>query len=227
MTERAIPRALAIASSLLAMSLVGVSCKNHNRPRDVELAPASPERLIEARDIAQRAGVQARRAARLRETGKNADESTAKAVELYRQALTLHRSMPEAWNNLGVLLMEQQDYLAASEAFTMAMELSPADPRPAENLGLVYDRAGWGEESLRCYRLALDRDPNYRPALRGAIRAAHLLGIADQRTLDTVRQGLMLENEPEWRALFEREKLRIEGRIEAERQAAAAIAPKP
>ncbi len=126
--------------------------------------------------------------------------------------------MPEAWNNMGIQLMHLKDYLAASEAFTFAMQQSPTDPRPCENLGIVYDRTGWSEESLKYFDMALDRSPNYLPALRGAIKAAHLLSEASEERLEQVRRALMIETDPAMREFFEREQLRISGRLDQDAQ---------
>lgn len=138
------------------------------------------------------------------------------AIALYRDALRNAPDLAEAWNNLGILLMARSDYAGAAEAFRIAMDLRPTDPRPAENLGLAYLEAGWGVEALRYYEVALERDPNRRESLRGAIKATHLLNLADQKALDRVRRALLIENDPEWRMIAERERVRIEHRLESE-----------
>ncbi|MBK7403831.1 MAG: hypothetical protein IPJ41_04150 [Phycisphaerales bacterium] len=177
-------------------------------------------RLQEARQAAQQAAATAAKAARARER-KRTDEAaklTSQAVEQYRDALNISGDMPEAWNNLGALLVVQGDLMPAADAFTIAMQQSPTDPRPCENLGLVYNRAGWAEESLKYYDLALDRSANYLPALRGSIQQASLLGLADETRLANVRRALMLEQDDRWRDLFDREQLRITGRMETDKR---------
>ena len=62
--------------------------------------------------------------------------------------------------------------------------------------------------------MALERSPNYLPALRGAIKASHLLGEADEKRLTQVRRALMIETDPTLREFFEREQVRILGRLE-------------
>lgn len=143
-----------------------------------------------------------------------------RAIALYRDAVRNAPDLAEAWNNLGILLMERMDYAGAAEAFRVAMDLRPTDPRPAENLGLAYLDAGWGVEALRYYEMALERDPNRRESLRGAIKATHLLNLADQKALDRVRRALLIENDPDWRMIAERERVRIEHRLESERSLA-------
>ena len=140
---------------------------------------------------------------------------------LYQDAVTTYPDLAAAWNNLGVLLMERQDYMAASEALKRAARLSPADPAPLENLGLVYQRAGWSEEALRYYAAALSRDPYHVGALRGAAKAARLLNKADAEALERVRTALMLEKDAGWRMFFERERVRIQSRMQLENSAGA------
>lgn len=182
--------------------------------------PAPGARLAEARGIAQQAAEIATKAKAARVDGrdKEADKLAAKAIEQYRQALNVSGDMADAWNNLGVLLVDQKDLMGAADAFTIAMQQSPADPRPCENLGLVYSRAGWSEESLKYYDLAIERSPNYLPALRGAIQQAHLLGQADEARLKQVRRALLLEQDERWQMFFEREQVRISGRLETDRR---------
>lgn len=159
---------------------------------------------------------------RARELFAQAEQARAagdidQAVQLYQQSVTLDPDAPEPWNNLGVLLMDQRRYMDAAEAFRNALTYSrPEDPRAAENLGLVYARAGWGEESLLYYLEALKRAPTSTTALRGAIRAGHLLNVADDDALQRVRTGLLVEPDPQWHEFFQRERFRIEQRLRAE-----------
>lgn len=207
-----------ILSLALCVALAG--CAGQGRRG----APADFSGIAQQQAEARRAALDASAvgakadAARERGNTEQADKLSREAVERYRGALAVYAEMPEVWNNMGVQLMQLQDYLAASEAFTFAMQQSPTDPRPCENLAIVYDRTGWSEESLKYFDMALDRSPNYLPALRGAIKAAHLLGEADQNRLDQVRRALMLETDPGLREFFEREQLRISGRMAQETQ---------
>lgn len=207
---------LCCAALVVLSSGVFVGCESSSKTRRSDIPGAMAQQVAEARQAAVGASETARKAQKARDRGK--DEEAAKlskvAIEQYRRALSLSADMPEVWNNLGVELMHVQDYLGASESFNMAMQLSPTDPRPAENLGLVYHRTGWVEESLRYYDMALERSPSYLPALRGAIKASHLLGEADEKRLEQVRRALLIETDPTLREFFEREQVRILGRLE-------------
>ncbi len=205
-------------AALVSGAAVFTGCESTSRTQrhEIQSPDALARQVAEARQAALVASDTARKAAQKRDKGKpdEAQRLSRTAIEQYRRAISLSPDMPEVWNNLGVELMRVEDYLGASESFSMAMQLSPTDPRPAENLALVYDRTGWAEESLRYYDIALERSPNYLPALRGAIKAAHLLGEADEKRLDHVRRALMIETDPKLREFFEREQVRILGRLE-------------
>jgi len=206
------------AACVLLLALGG--CSSTRTDSSAETFAALGAQLQQARQAAIDADATATKARRARERGREeeADRLEQQAIEQYRAALAISGEMPDAWNNLGVLLMEEGDLVAAADAFTIAMQQSPTDPRPAENLGLVYSRAGWVEDSLKYYDVALERSPNYLPALRGAIKQAHLLGEADEKRLEQVRRALMLETDERWRLVFERERVRIAGRLENNRR---------
>lgn len=210
-----------VACGAVALLSAGCASTGSRSTNSTNAAISSQaEQLVKARQLALGAAATATRAeaARAKDRTTEADRLSRRAIEQYREALSYSSDMPEVWNNLGIQLMRLQDYLAASEAFTIAMQMSPTDPRPCENLGVVYDRTGWSEESLKYFDLALDRSPNYLPALRGAIKAAHLLGETDQRRLDQVRRALMIETDPKMREFFEREQVRISGRLDHYKQ---------
>lgn len=141
-----------------------------------------------------------------------------RAIELSRSALDLSPDLGGVWNNLGVSLMKQDQPIAAVESLQRAAELLPNDPRPYENLGHLYRERGFGEDALKYYALSLDRDSYWIPSLRGAVTAAKDLLRADDDGLDRIKRGLMVENDPAWRKVFEAERTRVEQAL-AERNA--------
>lgn len=134
----------------------------------------------------------------------------AHAEDLEQRAITIVPSMGSAWNNLGVARLKQRDYLGARDALLRAAELLPTDPRPYENLGHVHNEAGYDAEALQCFRESLGRDPNWLASLRGAARAQKYLLRSDEAGLEIVKRGLYIEKDPQWRHLFESERLRME-----------------
>lgn len=174
---------LLLAGALALSSLAG--CVTERRGE-------GPAKLPEP----QRPNVQA---ARERALAAQKIKDPERAITLYQESVSLNPEFSVAWNNLGVLLMSLQRYLEASEAFARATELEPTDPRPMYNLALTWDRAGYPDEALRFYIRTIDRDPNYLPALRGAVRAQQLRGEADERTLEWIRRALLQETDRQWR----------------------------
>lgn len=160
--------------------------------------------------------VAAKEATRLFTLGRNAEKmgEWADAETYYRQAIAASNDLAGAWNNLGVVLMQQENYMEATNAFRRAADLLPSDPTPYENLGLTYQRAGYSEDAMRAYSMSLERDPNWLPSIRGYATSAKLLNRADDADLDVLRRGLMLDMDPKWRELYNFQRLRIERDIE-------------
>ena len=121
--------------------------------------------------------------------------------------------MEDVWNNLGLLLLERGEPDKAISAFSMASELDPTDPRPVTNVGITMLRIGWAEDAIDDFHRALEISPSYLPALRGAIRAADLLGRAQYEDLERIRRALLAERDDQWRAYLERQRFLIESRL--------------
>ncbi len=155
--------------------------------------------------------------------------SRAEALDLFRQASVLHQegefdkalkkyhesiekdnTIFAAWNNMGQLLMEQKNYADAVAAYKIASDLQLNDPRPDYNIGLAYQKIGWGEESFTHFERSLERDPNYLPSLRGIVRTAEMIGVGDQTVLQHIRNGQLRENDAQWREYFDRQRFRVE-----------------
>lgn len=142
------------------------------------------------------------------------DEKNSEAIALYQEAVQMYRDFPAAWNNMGVLMLKEQRYLEAAECFVNAQEMAPQDPRPAYNLGLTWDKAGYPSDALSHYQHALQRDGKYLPALRGAARASWLLRRYTDSSLDTVRTALAIERDGRWREWLELENVRIQNELD-------------
>jgi tetratricopeptide (TPR) repeat protein len=161
-----------------------------------------PERIARAYQLAKRAA--------------RADDA-ADAERLYREAVATYAEFAPAWNNLGVSLMLQERYLEAAEAFDRAAELAPADPRPPYNRGLLWFRRAYPREALPFFLVALERDPNYLPALRAAVQTEIRLRESSTATLDRIQRALLLETDPKWRSQFELQRIRVEAELDAKK----------
>ncbi len=182
---------LSAALALLA------SCES--KQRTLSISPGSPAE--EARALSK--------AVELAEEAYKS-RKPVEAFEKYRLAVQEYSEFPAAWNNLGVLLMEQENYLSAAEAFATAGDLSPTDPRPIFNLGLCWDKRNYLNDARTYYRRALERDKNYLPALRGTIRADALLNDQSEETLMLIERALALESDDAWQKWLKLQRIRIE-----------------
>jgi tetratricopeptide (TPR) repeat protein len=135
------------------------------------------------------------------------------AADLGRRAVAIQPSLGAAWNNLGISLMELGQNMEAVQAFQRAADALPTDPKPYENLGLLYLRVGWSEDALKYYVLSLGRDPYWLPSLRGSVVAAKNLLRSDEEGLERIKRGMLIETDPAWKPIFENERLRVSGEL--------------
>lgn len=186
---------------LLAPALLGACARQGGKSIVLSGVKPAGQRLAEAQDIALRAQ-------RSVERGRPEE-----AITRYQEALAAYDDFPAAWNNLGVLLMRQERYLEAADAFAAASERAPSDPRPVFNLGLTWERASYLDEALSHYERSLSRDPRYLPAIRGAVRAEQALGVVSEASAERLRLGLLIERDEVWRAYFEQQRIRVDAEL--------------
>ena len=117
---------------------------------------------------------------------KRSDEARAE----YERAITLDPKMPEAYLNLGILLLDKQQYAAAVAPLTKVVELLPAQSRPRSLLAVAQDRSGDQEGAARSFEGVLHLDPN-------DVTANHYLGDLD------LRRGKPAEAEARFRHALE------------------------
>jgi Flp pilus assembly protein TadD len=117
---------------------------------------------------------------------KRSDEARAE----YERAIALDPKMPEAYLNLGILLMDKQQYAAAVVPLRKAVELLPAQSRPRSLLAVAQDRSGDQEGAARSFEGVLHLEPN-------DLTANHYLGDLD------LRRGKPAEAETRFRHALE------------------------
>jgi tetratricopeptide (TPR) repeat protein len=101
---------------------------------------------------------------------KRGDDARAE----YERAIVLDPKMPEAYLNLGILLVDKQEYAAAVAPLSKAVELLPAQSRPRSLLAVAQERSGDQEGAARSFEGVLHLDPN-------DAAANHYLGELDLR----------------------------------------------
>ncbi|MFO0375649.1 MAG: tetratricopeptide repeat protein [bacterium] len=172
-------------------------------PAGCATSPRDPS-VMEAENIRRSMGV-AEAGERLTEAGKYED-----ALDKFREAVILNRRNFAAWNNLGVVLMEQNRALEAAEAFRTASELAPGDARPLKNLGDLWQKQGYLAEAAEFYYKAIEVNPDYLEAYREAVRVDHLRENRTFAAKDRVREALLREQDPAWREFFRRQKVLLD-----------------
>ena len=71
-----------------------------------------------------------------------------------REAARLDPDLTDAQFNLGVAMMEKEDWPAAAEAFEHAVAQSKDDSEALARLGYAYERMGRMEDAVKQYRRA-------------------------------------------------------------------------
>jgi protein O-GlcNAc transferase len=92
---------------------------------------------------------------------KRADEARAE----YERAIGLDPQMSEAYLNLGILLLDKQDYSAALAPLQRAVELLPAQSHPRYLLAIAQDRSGDEAGAVASFEQVLHLDPKDLTAL--------------------------------------------------------------
>lgn len=140
---------------------------------------------------------------------------TDRAIELYEKSLELSRDFMVVPNNLGELYRQKGDRLRAVMYFQDAADLDPTDPRPCYNIACIYHEAENPAKALDYFKQSLARHQQYLPSLRGMAQVGRRLVIADDDILSMMNLALLIEKDPAWRKIFQEEKYRIEGALQA------------
>jgi tetratricopeptide (TPR) repeat protein len=85
-------------------------------------------------------------------------EKDQEAIEAYQQAIDLDEYLPWIHNNVGVLLLDQNEIDLAIYHFRMAINLNPDNIHANRNLGNAYYTLEQWEAAARAYQQALDLD---------------------------------------------------------------------
>ncbi|MEM1422507.1 MAG: hypothetical protein AAGH64_00740 [Planctomycetota bacterium] len=164
-----------------------------------EFAKWRAERLAQAQKLAERA---------------EREDDLAEKEALLRDAVDLFPQHSAFWTNLGAVLAARNDYASAAEAFGLASELDPTDPRPAYNHGALYVRRYWYQPAIPHFEQALGRDPNYLNAIRGLARTRVVLRDFDSDLVDLLDRAVLLESDERWLAYFQRQRVAVRAEMD-------------
>jgi tetratricopeptide (TPR) repeat protein len=84
---------------------------------------------------------------------------TATAIQKYRAMLKLAPRLAPAYNNLGMIYFNQQDYTHAAEVLKRGLEVNPNMPTAEAMLGMCYFQLGMNEKAEPLLRAALKANP--------------------------------------------------------------------
>jgi Flp pilus assembly protein TadD len=163
--ERAFEDALAIDPShvktLLNESRLFIEQKRHDEAID---------RLTRAADAEPDSMVVYRLLGRTYQAKGEKDE----AMKAYAKAIEVNGLDAWSMNNLGLLLLETQQYDEAVSWFTKAADVRPSVPSFHNNLGMALEHAGQFRAAATAYGDALAADPGYAKAKKNLARVERL-----------------------------------------------------
>lgn len=114
-----------------------------------------------------------------------------KAEEAYRRAIQKFPDFQRAWNSLGSMKMEQEDYAEAAKALARSVELGAADAQTFGSLGYSLMQLGQFSAAEVAYNMALLRDPANIRWLEGKARILSEAG-RHEETIAAVNELLKL-----------------------------------
>lgn len=162
-----------------------------------------------------------RAAALAEQAGRLEQSDPERALQLYRDSIAAFPEFPAVWHNLGEFLKSRGEFLPAAEALQTAARLQPTEPRSPYLLGKIYYDLRYYEEARTHFDRAIQRDPNYLPAIRGIIAVVSTDRSADESTLRLIERALLLERDSDWVSFFQNERLRIEADLDRRERRAA------
>ncbi len=105
-----------------------------------------------------------------------------------------------AYNNLGILFLNEGNYFEAAKCLDQALHLMPNDPAPRIHLGLVYENAGQFQNALAQYNQALALSPESMDALQAATRIQVRLDEVDEKTVEHLRTIAIRGTDVTWQS---------------------------
>jgi len=88
------------------------------------------------------------------------------ARDYFLKAIDLKPGFAQAHNNLGMVYGKMGENAKALSELDISLKLNPISPRTYTNRGLVLHRLGQQEEAVKCWKKALEIDPDFREARR-------------------------------------------------------------
>ncbi|HEV7607917.1 MAG TPA: tetratricopeptide repeat protein [Steroidobacteraceae bacterium] len=116
------------------------------------------------------------------------------AIELVKRSLSISPHNPDAWNNLGNMLLggNEIETRGAELAYSAATQQKPDFAEAWYNLANLFRRALRRDDAVRCYRKVLDLNPRFAGAYENIAMLLLRVGRPDL-TADVYRRWLAVE----------------------------------
>jgi predicted TPR repeat methyltransferase len=118
----------------------------------------------------------------------------ADAIDLIKRSLHISPHNPDAWNNLGNVLLAGNDEKGAELAYSAATQQKPDFAEAWYNLANLFRRALRRDDAVRCYRKVLDLNPRFAGAYENIAMLLLRVGRPDL-TADVYQRWLAVEPE--------------------------------
>ena len=132
------------------------------------------------------------------------------AEEKLKAALASDVMFGPAHNNLGTVYYLQKKYYLAAWEFQYAANLMPHDPRPKNNLGLVFEAVGQMEKAADCYDEAIALEPDNPEFIGNSARLCARKGGQPEKLRRLLAELVAKDTRPEW-VRWAREQLALMG----------------
>jgi len=100
---------------------------------------------------------------------------TEKAVNHFDEALKFNPQSERPHLGLGVIALQEEDFVNAEKHFLRALEINPTNDNALSGLGMVLSNNGGQEQGFARFQEALDVNPENMPALMGLLKSAYAL----------------------------------------------------
>ncbi len=130
------------------------------------------------------------------------EQEYATAIEQYNLAITANPNFAPVYNSLGYSYWSVDNFQAAREAFEKYIKLNPNDPNPYDSYAELMLKMGKFNASIKSYRDALSKDPDFLFSYIGVATNLNLKGLHDEARQNLTEMLHKAGNEGEKRQAY-------------------------
>ncbi len=131
------------------------------------------------------------------------------AKGFFQRAIAADAYFGPAYNNMGIVYLDEENYFEAARCFDQAVHLMPNDPAPRIHLGIVYENAGQFQNALEQFSQALVLSPGSMDALEAVTRVQVRLENVDDKTVEHLRIIASRGSDATWQSWATRVLIRL------------------